>query len=184
MPRLGEIDRARLTDQQRRVADEIKSGPRGGLAGPFWPWLRNPELAERAQKLGELVRFKSSLPPRLFELAVLVTAHHWKAQFEWYAHAPLARKAGLGDDIIAAIHAGSRPKFAKDDEAAVYVFAVELYAKKRVGDAAYAAAVRHLGERGAVELVGILGYYALVSMTLNTFGIEVPPGTEPPFREP
>jgi 4-carboxymuconolactone decarboxylase len=184
MPRLGEIDRARLNDEQRRVADEIKSGPRGGLAGPFWPWLRNPELAERAQKLGELVRYNSSLPPRLFELAVLVTAHHWKAQFEWYAHAPLARKAGLGDEIIAAIHAGTRPQFAKDDEAAVYDFAVELYARKRVSDAVYASAVAHLGERGAVELVGILGYYALVSMTLNTFGIEVPEGTAPPFLEP
>ena len=79
MPRLGEIDRARLTERQRQVADEIQSGPRGGLAGPFWPWLRSPDLAERAQKLGELVRFHSTLSPRLFELAVLVTAHHWKA---------------------------------------------------------------------------------------------------------
>jgi 4-carboxymuconolactone decarboxylase len=184
MPRLGEIDRARMSEEQRRVADDIKSGPRGGLAGPFWPWLRSPEMAERAQKLGELVRFHSTLAPRLFELAVLVTAHHWKAQFEWYAHAPLAREAGLGDEIIAAIHEGKRPNFAKPDEAAVYEFATELYAKKRVGEATYAAALAHLGERGTVELVGVLGYYALVSMTLNTFGIEVPAGTEPPFREP
>lgn len=184
MPRLGEIDRARLTEEQRRVADEIQSGPRGGLAGPFWPWLRSPVLAERAQKLGELVRFNSTPPPRLFELAVLVTAQHWKAQFEWYAHAPLAKKAGLGDDVIDAIQAGKRPAFALADEAAVYDFAIELYARKRVSDAAYAAALSHLGERGVVELVAILGYYALVSMTLNTFAIEVPRGTEPPFHEP
>ena len=184
MPRLGEIDRARLTERQRQVADEIQAGPRGGLAGPFWPWLRSPDLAERAQKLGELVRFHSTLSPRLFELAVLVTAHHWKAQFEWYAHAPLARKAGLGEDIIAAIQAGAKPNFARSDEAAVYDFAAELYVRKRVSDATYAAAVKHLGERGAVELVGILGYYALVSMTLNTFAIELPPGNAPPFREP
>jgi 4-carboxymuconolactone decarboxylase len=184
MPRLGEIDRARLSEEQRRVADDIQSGPRGGLAGPFWPWLRSPVLAERAQKLGEFVRYHSSLPPRLFELAVLVTAQHWKAQFEWYAHAPLAKKAGLGDDVIAAIHAGTRPHFAKPDEAAVYEFAVELYAKKRVSDATYATAVAQVGERGAVELVGVLGYYALVSMTLNAFAIEVPKGTAPPFREP
>jgi 4-carboxymuconolactone decarboxylase len=183
MPRLGEIELARLTEEQRRVAEQIRSGPRGGLAGPFWPWLRNPELADRAQKLGELVRYNSTLPPRLFELAVLVTAQHWKAQFEWYAHAPLARKAGLGEDIIAAIQAGARPNFTAADEAAVYDFATELYARRRVGDAAYAAALAHLGERGVVELVGILGYYALVSMTLNVFGIDVPQGA-PPFREP
>jgi 4-carboxymuconolactone decarboxylase len=183
MPRLGEIDRARLSEEQRRVADQIESGPRGGLGGPFWPWLRSPPLADRAQKLGEFVRFNTSLAPRLFELAVLVTAQHWKAQFEWYAHAPLARKAGLGENVIAAIHAGTRPSFAVEDEAAVYDFAVELYARKRVGDAAYAAALKHLGEQGVVELVGILGYYALVSMTLNVFGMEVPGGASP-FREP
>lgn len=184
MPRLGEIDRARLSEEQRRVADEIQSGPRGGLAGPFWPWLRSPVLAERAQKLGEFLRYNSSLPPRLFELAVLVTARHWKAQFEWYAHAPLARKAGVSDEVVAAIQAGTRPDFAKADEAAVYDFAVELYARKRVSDAVYAAAVAEIGERGAVDLVGVLGYYALVSMTLNAFAVEVPKGTAPPFPEP
>lgn len=182
MPRLGEIDRAQLTDAQRRVVEQIQSGPRGGLAGPFWPWLRSPDLADRAQNLGAFVRFQSTLPPRLFELAVLVTAQQWKAQFEWYAHAALARKAGLGEDIIAAIRAGTRPALA-EDEAAVYDFAIELYARKRVGDAAYAAALKHLGERGVVELVGILGYYALVSMTLNVFGVEVPGGAAP-FPEP
>ena len=183
MPRLGEIDRARLSDEQRRIAEQIQSGPRGGLSGPFWPWLRSPELADRAQKLGEFVRFNTSLPPRLFELAVLVTAHQWKAQFEWYAHALLARKVGLGDDVIAAIHAGARPRM-EADEAAVYEFATELYAHRRVSDATYATALAHLGERGVVELVGILGYYALVSMTLNAFGVEVPMGTPPPFPEP
>jgi 4-carboxymuconolactone decarboxylase len=183
MPRLGEIDRAKLSDAQRRVVDEIQSGPRGGLRGPFWAWLRSPELADRAQKLGEQVRFKSTLPPRLFELAVLVTASTWKAQFEWYAHAPLARKAGLADDVIDALQKGARPRFAKPDEAAVYDFATELYARRRVSDAAYAAALAQLGERGVVELVGVLGYYALVSMTLNVFGVEVPEGA-PPFSEP
>jgi len=183
MPRLGEIDRAKLTEEQSRVVEQIRSGPRGGLAGPFWPLLRSPELADRAQKLGEQVRFNSTLPPRLFELAVLVTAQHWKAQFEWYAHAPLARKAGLGEDVIAALRAGTRPAFAAADEAAVYDFATELYARRRVGDAAYVAALAQLGERGVVELVGVLGYYALVSMTLNVFGIDVPEGA-PPFREP
>jgi 4-carboxymuconolactone decarboxylase len=129
------------------------------------------------------VRFNSTLPPRLFELAVLITASTWKAQFEWYAHAPLARRAGLADDVIAALLKGERPRFAQADEAAVYDFATELYARRRVGDAAYAAALAALGERGVVELVGVLGYYALVSMTLNVFGVEVPEGP-PPFAEP
>ena len=164
MPRLGEIERTRLTPEQRRVAEQIQSGPRGGLAGPFWPWLRSPELADRAQKLGEFVRFNTSLPPRLFELAVLVTAQQWKAQFEWYAHAPLAKKAGLGDDIIAAIQKGTRPKFAKADEAAVYEFAAELYARKRVGDATYAAAVKRLGVEGTVDLIVTVGYYAMLAV--------------------
>ena len=184
MARLGEIDRAKLSDEQRRVAETIQSGPRGGLSGPFWPWLRSPELADRAQKLGEFVRYKTSLPPRLFELAVLVTARIWSAQFEWFAHAPLAIKAGVDEDIVEALARGDRPKFAKDDEAAVYEFCAELYATRRVSDARYQAVLRHLGEQGAVELVGILGYYALVSMTLNVFGVEVPKGTIPPFPEP
>src|SRR5262245_20061274 len=183
MPRLGEIERARLSDEQRRIVDEIASGPRGGLRGPSWPWLRSPVLADRAQKLGEFVRFNSTLPPRLFELAVLVTASIWKAQFEWYAHAPLAKKAGLGDEVVDALQRGARPSFAKPDEAAVYEFATELYARRRVSDGTYAAAVVQLGERGVVELVGVLGYYALVSMTLNVFGVEVPDGPLP-FVEP
>lgn len=184
MARLGEIDRAQLSEDQRRVAEQIQSGPRGALAGPFWPWLRSPELADRAQKLGEFVRYKSTLPPRLFELAVLVTARVWSAQFEWYAHAPLARKAGIAEEIIEALAKGHQPRFTNDDEAAVYEFCSELYATRRVSEAKYEAAQRHIGEQGVVELVGILGYYALVSMTLNVFGIEVPKGTTPPFLEP
>ena len=183
MARLGEIDAASLTDQQRRIIAAITAG-RGAMRGPFWPWLRSPELADRAQSLGEFVRFKSSLPQRLVELAVLFTARWWSAQFEWFAHAPIAQKEGLSKGVIAALQAGTPPKFAEADEAAVYAVCAELYAKRRVGDAAYQEAKTHLGERGVVELVGILGYYALVSMTLNAFAVELPPGAPPPVGEP
>jgi 4-carboxymuconolactone decarboxylase len=184
MPRLGELDRAELSESQRRIADEIRAGPRGDLRGPFWPWLRSPELADRAQRLGEFVRYRTSLPKRLVELAVLFTARTWLAQFEWYAHAPIARQAGIADSTIRAIGEGSRPPELTEAEAAVYDFCAELYETRRIGDATYEAARRHLGEQGVVELVGILGYYALVSMTLNAFRVPLPGGETPPFAEP
>lgn len=183
MARLGAIETEKLTPRQREVVQKIASGPRASLGGPFWPWMRSPELADRAQSLGEFVRFKSSLPPRIFELAVLFTGRTWTAQFEWHIHADLALKAGLAPPIVDAIAANKRPNFDKDDEAAVYEFCAELYATKRVSDARYRAVVRHFGETGVVELVGVLGYYALVSMTLNVFEVPVPPGVQPPLQE-
>ena len=183
MPRLPELELDALDDEQRRIADEITGGPRGGLSGPFRPWLNSPVLADRAQKLGAYVRYDTSLPPRLSELAILFTARHWTAQFEWYAHAPMARTGGLPDDVIDAIQRGDRPDFAADDEAAVYDFCVELYETSRVSDPTYARVVKHLGTRGAVDLVGILGYYALVSMTLNVFEVTVPDGESLPLSE-
>lgn len=183
MERLGEIEAAALDERQRAIVASITAG-RGGMRGPFWPWLRSPDLADRAQRLGEFVRFKSSLPQRLVELAVLFTARHWRAQFEWFAHAPIALKEGLDADVVAALRYGAEPRFARDDEAAVYAVCRELYAGARVSDATYETARRHLGERGVVELVGVLGYYALVSMTLNAFRVGLPPGESPPFAEP
>src|SRR5688572_20591024 len=117
MARLGELDRAALSEAQRKIADEIRSGPRGILSGPFWPWLRSPELADRAQRLGEFVRFRTSLPQRLVELAVLFTAHTWRAQFEWYAHAPIARREGLSETTVRALFEGARPPQLQPDEA-------------------------------------------------------------------
>src|SRR5215207_10529419 len=106
MPRLSPLDLNKLTPEQKKVADAIVAGPRGGLRGPFEPWLRSPGLADRAQKLGEFCRFNSSLPPVLSELAILVTAKHWRAQFEWWAHARLAAGAGVEDDVIETIRLG------------------------------------------------------------------------------
>lgn len=180
MPRLTPLDLDHLTPEQQEVANAIVSGPRGGLRGPFDPWLRSPQLADRAQRLGEFCRYHSSLPPRLSEMAIIVTGAFWKSQYEFYAHARLAREAGLPDAVIEAIRTGVRPDVT-GAEAAIYDFVTEFLNTKRVSDATYARAIEAFGERGVVDLVGIVGYYGLVSMTLNVFDVPLPPGVEPPL---
>jgi len=182
MSRLPDLDVDRMGPAQRRVHDEIAAGPRGGVAGPLAVWLHSPDLADRAQKLGEFARFNSSLPPRLSELAILVTARHWRAQYEWFAHEPFALKAGLGPEVIAAIRERRRPIFFARDEEAVYDLAISLHENHAVGADTYRAAVERLGETMVVDLVGVLGYYVLVAMTLNTFEVAVPDGATPPLR--
>lgn len=182
MSRLPPLTLDALTPEQRKVYDAIVSGPRGSIGGPFAPWLRSPELADRAQRLGEFCRFGTSLPKRLSELAILITARHWTAQFEWYAHAPMAREGGLAEEIIEAIRERRRPAAMAADEAAVYEFCTEAFRDTRVSDATYRRAIDTLGERAVVELVGILGYYCLVSLTLNVFEMQVPDG-KPPLSE-
>lgn len=181
MPRLNDIVPENLEPDQRRVYDAILAGPRGRVEGPLRVWIRSPELAERAQALGAFCRFGSSLPPRLSELAILVTGAHWKAGFEWYAHAPIGLAAGLSLDAVEAIRKGETPEFAEADEAVVYEFASQIWERRRVADATYRRAVAVLGERAVVDLVGILGYYALISITINAFEVPVPPGTPEPF---
>ena len=184
-PRLPVLDEASLTAEQRALADSIKSGPRGQfkMSGPFAVYLHSTGFGELAQKLGGHLRFKTSVPPRLSELAILVTAQHWKAQYEWVAHAAIAEKQGVKPQTIRDIQAGRAPKSAPRDEMAIYAFAKELYAKRRVSTPTYNRVRKLLGDAGTVELVGILGYYALVSMTLNTFRMPIPEGTKAPFRE-
>lgn len=183
MSRHSDVDLNALTEAQQTVADAISGGPRGSLRGPFVPWLLSPELADHAQKLGGFLRYRSSLPDRLKELAILFTARHWDAAFEWYAHAPLALKAGLPQPIVDAMAAGHAPEFEAADEALVYRFCQELYETKRVSDQTNDQAVALFRQRGVAELVGILGYYALVSMTLNAFEVFAPDdGTAPPLQ--
>ena len=181
MSRVPEIDPDALTAEQRRVYDTIVADPRGGVRGPLAIWLQRPELADRAQALGRYCRYESSLPPRLSELAILVTAKVWGAEFEWYAHAPLARDGGLPEAVIEAIRADAEPAFAADDEAVVYAVARGMNAEKRLPQDLYDRAVAVLGLGGLVDLIGVLGYYSLVSMTLNAFEVELPDGTPPPF---
>jgi 4-carboxymuconolactone decarboxylase len=180
--RFKELTEADMTDAQRRVYREIATGPRGGVRGPFNALLRSPELADRVQKVGEYIRFESSLPARINEFAILITARHWNAQFEWYAHHSLAIKAGLDPDIVADLAQGKRPAGMKDDEAAVFDFCRELHEKKSVSDASYMAALDKLGERGIVDLIGVSGYYTLVSMVLNVERHPLPEGVAPPLQ--
>jgi 4-carboxymuconolactone decarboxylase len=170
-----------MTPEQKEVADRIMAGPRKGMRGPFSALLRSPELADAAQKLGEYARFKTSIPPRLNELAILLTARHWTAQYEWYAHHRLAMQAGLSPDIAAAIAEGKRPASMGPEETIVYDFGHELIETGQVSDASYKAVVDKFGERGAVDLIGVMGYYSLVSMVLNVDRVPIPEGGKLPL---
>lgn len=181
MPRLAPLDLEHLSPEQQAVADAIVSGPRGGLRGPFEPWLRSPGLADPAQRLGEHVRFGSSLPRDLSELAILLTGKRWKAQYEFWAHSRLAAQVGLVPAIIEAVRLGTPPPFERDSERAIYDFVTEYFATSRVSDETYRRAIEAFGEAGVVDLVGTVGYYSLVSMTLNVFDVTLPEGETLPL---
>ncbi len=181
--RLSPIDPDHASPEQRAVLADILSGPRGNLDGPFLAWIHSPGLADPAQKLGAFCRYHTRLAPRLSELAILVTAAWWRSQAEWQIHQPIALAAGLDAEVAEAIRCGQEPAFARDDEALVYRFARALYAHRRVDDALYAEAVDAFDEPGVVELVGVLGYYALVAMTLNAFAMRRDSHEALPFAE-
>jgi 4-carboxymuconolactone decarboxylase len=185
-PRLPTLADDEMTDRQRELRDAIRSGPRGKLVmeGPFAAFLHAPEYGNLAQQLGAFVRFRTALPPRLSEFAILTTARFWKAQYEWFAHVPHATRAGILVGTIRDLHAGRKPKRAPADELAIYDFVTELYRTRRVSDATYRRVNKLLGDGGTVELVGILGYYALISMTLNVFRMSIPAAEPLPFAEP
>ena len=183
MSRIEEPVRETLDEAQRAAYDAIVGGARGKMAALFWPWLQSPELCDRAQRLGEFVRYKTSLAPRLSELAILVTARFWRSNFEWYTHVAIAREAGLSSDVIAALKSGSEPRFVNADEAALYRFSRELHETHAVSDAAYENAVEHFCVQGTFELVCLLGYYTMGAMTLSAFALPLPDGAEPPFRD-
>ncbi|SRR5581483_4651665 len=170
-----------LTAEQRKVYDAIASGPRGGVRGPFKALLHVPELTDKVQQLGEYLRYRTSLEPRLSELAILVTARHWDCQYEWFAHEPHALKGGLAQDIVDAIRLDKRPTFAKADEAAIYDYAHELHTKRAVSDATYKRALDLFGAKGVVELTALLGYYTMIAMTLVGHDIPLPDGASPPL---
>lgn len=181
MSRLPELDPETMSPEQRQVYDDIISGPRGKIQGPFNSWLRSPELCGHAQRLGAFCRFGSSLPPRLSELAILTVARHMTCQVEWYLHEPIAREAGVSEAVIAAIQARRDPGFENEDERVVYTAAKNLLETHRMSDQAYADALQYLGERGVVDLVGVVGYYIFVALTLNGFEVPVPDDADPPL---
>ena len=194
MSRISYITPDSFTEAQQHLFKSIAGGKRGegrapedllnaegGMSGPFNAWLRSPVLGEAAQRVGEAVRFESALPPQLRELAILVVAAKWKAQYEWWAHERIARREGLDEGVIESVKAEILPDFSNSTESVVYNFARELLDEHRVSDHLYNDAVELLGEAGVVELVILLGYYTLVSMTLNVFEVSVPTGEDAPF---
>jgi 4-carboxymuconolactone decarboxylase len=184
--RLPEIPEQELTSEQRALMKAIASGPRGQfkMSGPFFCYLHAPAFGELAQKLGAYCRYGTRIDPRLTELAILATAQLWKSHYEWAAHEPQALGAGVKPATIRGLRAGRIPKSAPKDEQAVYAFIKELYRTRRVSGRNYRNIHAILGDAGLVELVGLLGYYAMVAMTLNVFRMPVPEGTPLPFREP
>jgi len=180
-PRFRDLPKDGMTDAQKRVYDAIAGGPRGSVRGPFAVLLRSPELADRAQKLGEHLRFNSTLPPRLNEFAILINARFWGSKYEWYAHRPLALKGGLAESIADDVANGRRPAGMKDDEAIVFDLCSVLHRQHFVDDALFQRAVSTLGEQGVVDLIGVSGYYTLVSMVLNVAEVPLPTGVASPW---
>ncbi len=178
--RFAPLTEERMTADQKRVAQGIASGPRGSWQrGPFKALLRSPEIADRIQKVGEFVRFQSSIEPRLNELAIIICARKWTAQYEWYAHRKLALDAGLKPEIADAIAEGKRPANMQDDENIVYDFAHQLLHTGEVSDVAYAAVVEKFGEAGVIDLIGAVGYYTIVSFALNVDRVPLPADATP-----
>ena len=173
---------ATMTPRQREAYNGIVTGPRKGAAGPFNALLRSPEVADRVQKVGEYVRFQSTIPAPLNEMAILITGRFWNAQFEFWAHTRLARTAGLDGSIIDAIAAGRRPPAMSDDERVVYDFCSELLRDKAVSDRTFKAVVDRFGEQGVIDLIAATGYYSIVSMVLNVDRYPLPAGERPPLE--
>ena len=171
-----------MTPVQREVAAEISAGPRGEVRGPFIPLIHHPELARRLQALGEQLRWKATLPPQLIELAVLICARRWSCQHEWFMHEKLAREAKLDPAIIDALAKNEKPRGLSADQAAVYDFCKDLHASGRAGDAPFEAVRARFGLEGALELVALSGYYSLMAMVLNTAGMPLPGGSQPPLK--
>jgi 4-carboxymuconolactone decarboxylase len=183
MSRYRDITVAEMDPAQQRVHDQIVAGKRGRFGGPFQLLIRAPEICEHAAKLGEHLRWGTSLPDRLSELAIILTARFWRAQYEWHAHAPLAIKAGVPAAAVEAIRTGGTPAFAAPDEALVYRTCSEIFRTQRLSADGFREAVAALGERGLVEIVSIIGYYTLIANTLNVFAVGLPAGAALPFPE-
>jgi 4-carboxymuconolactone decarboxylase len=186
MTRLTEKPRSELAVEQQDLFDKLAAGrsgtPDGHIGGPFDAWVRSPEMGSRIAGLGNMFRFRTSCDRRNVEIVILVTGQFWRAQFEWWAHAPMALDAGVSQDVIDAIQDGRQPAFTRKDEEAAWRLAVELHNDHQISDETYASAVSHFGEPGVSELVNLAGYYTMVSMTLNAFTVPLPDGAEPPFK--
>jgi len=171
-----------MSPEQKKMFESLLSGERRGAGGPFNVLLRSPEMGDLAQKFGASMRFHSSMPSKLNEMAIIITARHWTSQYEWYAHKRAALTAGLSPAIVDAIAAGTRPSAMQPDEEAVYNFCTELLTTKQISDRTFQATKDKFGERGIVDLIGVTGYYQLVSMLLNVDRYPLPDSIQPDLK--
>jgi 4-carboxymuconolactone decarboxylase len=185
-----------LAPEQAKIVQSLLASPRAGgggseatpenmakmIRGPFNAYLRSPDIGMQIVKLAEQVRFHSSLPPRLNEFAILITARHWNSAYEWFAHEPLALKGGLDPKVSAQLAQNTKPRGMKEEEAAVYDFCTQLHRNHKVTDAAYKRVLGLFGEQGVMDLIAVSGLYDLVSMTLNVAEVPVPAGRKNPFK--
>jgi 4-carboxymuconolactone decarboxylase len=179
--RLPPIAADKLTDAQKRAIEEFKAARSADISGPFVAMLRSPEVMSRARAMGDYLRFRSSLPPRLSEFVILLTARHWTQQYEWNAHQPLALQGGLKADVVTAIAEGRRPSALAPDEDAIYTLWQEVQKNDGVSDATWSRAVAAIGEQGVVDVLGITGYYTMLAMVMNTARTPLPDGVKPPL---
>ncbi len=188
MSRLSRKTLEQLTEEQRAVYDEVVANRPvkpvdGHIGGPFDIWIRSPEMGKRLVGLGGFFRFRTSVDRRYIELAILVTGQHWQAQFEWWAHEPMAREAGVPEEVIQAIKAGEEPVLSDAGDIACYNMARELHTSRKLGPATFDAAAEQFGEVGVAELIALCGFYGMVSMTLNGFDVPLPEGATYPFEQ-
>jgi 4-carboxymuconolactone decarboxylase len=181
--RMPPIPKDKMTEAQKKAADELAAGPRGAgsMAGPFVALLRSPEYMSRLQKTGEYVRFQNSIGQKLTEFVILLTARQWTQQYEYDAHQPTALKAGVKQEFITAIADGRRPTGMAADEEAAYDFCTELRQNHSVSDATYARAVGKFGEQGVIDMTGLVGYYTTLAMIMNVSRAPLPEGKKEPL---
>jgi 4-carboxymuconolactone decarboxylase len=177
--RMPPIAADKLTEAQKKAIEEFRTARSAEISGPFVPLLRSPEVLGRARAMGDYLRYRSALPARLSELVILMTARAWTQNYEWNAHEPLARQAGLNVAVIKAIADGRRPDTMADDEEILFSFCDELRRNQNVSDATYARAVARFGEQGVIDTVGLVGYYTMIAMVLNTARTPLPAGASP-----
>jgi 4-carboxymuconolactone decarboxylase len=181
--RFPQLEPSQYTPRQKEVADAIQSGPRGGgLRGPFNALLRSPELCDLVQRVGAYVRYGSSIPQDLNELAICMAGRKWTAQYEFYAHRKLGIAAGLKPAILDAVADGTTPANMSGDETMVYNFVTALLSNGSVPDAQYQPVLDRFGENGVMDLVGAVGYYSIVSMVLNVADVHLPAGEPKPLK--
>ena len=181
--RMPEIPSDKMTEAQKKAAQEFAAGRGMSVFGPFIPLLRSPEVMLRAKAMGDYLRFKNALPAKLSEFVILITARQWTQQYEWDVHYPIALKAGVSPEIAKAVADGRRPQNMPADDELVYDFLTELHDTKSVSDATYARAVARIGEQGVIDMISVTGYYTFLAMVMNTARTALPPDHKPALPE-